>query len=172
MPQYPTIPNLERGRGNADIRHRFVFSALWQIGSGHRYDNAFARALLSGYELSTITQLQSGRPFSIAAGGDPNNDGNSRTDRAPLVGRNTFDGPGLATVDLRFTRDIALHERARLRLMVEAFNSLNRPNYLTILNSQYNYNATTRVFSPVAGFGTPTATLDPRIVQVAAKITF
>jgi outer membrane receptor protein involved in Fe transport len=172
MPQYPTIPNLERGRGNADIRHRFVFSGLWQMDYAKTLQNPVARALLSGYQLSTITQLQSGRPFSIAAGGDPNNDGNTRTDRAPLLGRNTYDGPGMATVDLRFTRDIAFHERARLRLMVEAFNAFNRPNFSAILNSQYNYNAATRVFTPVAGFGTPTATLDPRILQLAAKFTF
>jgi hypothetical protein len=56
--------------------------------------------------------------------------------------------------------------------MVEAFNAFNRPNFSSILNSQYNYNAATRVFTPVSGFGTPTATLDPRILQLAAKFTF
>jgi hypothetical protein len=56
--------------------------------------------------------------------------------------------------------------------MIEAFNVLNRANYSSILNSQYNYNATTRVFTPVAGLGTPTATFDPRILQLAAKFTF
>jgi hypothetical protein len=134
-----------------------VFSGLWNI---------------AGFELSTITQLQSGRPFSIVAGGDPTNEGNTRTDRPPYVGRNTYDGPGFASVDLRFARDIPIYERLRLRLMLEAFNALNRPNFSTILNSQVNYNATTRVFTPVAGFGSPTATFDPRILQIAAKITF
>jgi len=172
MPQYPTIPNLERGRANADIRHRFVFSGAWQIDYARSLQNPVLKAILSGYELSTITQLQSGRPFSVAVGGDPNNDGNTRTDRVPLLARNTYDGPGFASVDLRFARDIGIREHVRLRLMVEAFNAFNRPNYSTILNSQYNYNATTRIFTPVAGLGTPTATFDPRILQLAAKFSF
>lgn len=170
--EFTTIPNLERGRGNSDIRHRFVFAGLWQIDYAHGLQNRFARALLSGYELSTITQLQSGRPFTATVGGDPNNDGNTRTDRPPFVGRNTIDGPGFESVDVRFARDISIWERARLRLMVEAFNLLNHPNFSSILTSQYNYNATTRVFTPAAGFGSPTATFDPRIVQLAAKFTF
>lgn len=172
MPQYPTIPNLERGRANSDVRHRFVFSGLWQIDYAKSLRNGIARGLLSGYELSTIAQLQSGRPYSIAAGGDPTGDGNTRTDRAPFVGRNTFDGPGFAGVDVRFSRDIAIAERARLRLMFEAFNVLNHPNFSNILNSQYNYNSNTQIFTPVAGFGTPTATSDPRILQLAAKFLF
>jgi hypothetical protein len=172
MPQYPTIPNLDRGRANADIRHRFVFSGLWQIGYGHTYSNGMMRALLSGYELSTITQLQSGRPFSIGAGGDPNNDRNTGTDRVPFVGRNTYEGPGFAGVDVRFTRDISILERARLRLIFEAFNVLNHPNFLNIFTSQFNYNATTQVFTPVANFGQPSSTFDPRILQLAAKFTF
>jgi outer membrane receptor protein involved in Fe transport len=172
MPEYPTIPNLDRGRGNADIRHRFVFSGLWRIDYAKGLSNAVARGLLSGYEFSTITQLQSGRPFTISAGGDPNNDGNTRTDRPPYVGRNTIDGPGFESVDIRFTRDIGIRERARLRLMFEAFNLLNHPNFSSILTAQYNYNATTRVFSPAAGYLTPTATFDPRILQLAAKFTF
>ncbi len=171
-PQYTIYPNLERGRGNADIRHRFVFSGLWEISYARSLHNPFARALLSGYELSTITQAQSGRPYNVTAGGDPNNDGNTATDRPPFVGRNTIDGPGFASVDVRLTRDIAIRERARLRLMFEAFNLLNRANFSNILTAQYNYNAGTRVFTPAAGFLTPTATSDPRILQLAAKFTF
>lgn len=170
--QYTIYPNLERGRANADIRHRFVFAGLWEINYARSLQNRFARAVLSGYEFSTITQMQSGRPFSVTVGNDPNNDGNSRTDRPPYVGRNTIDGPGFQGVDVRFTRDIGIWERARLRLIFEAFNVLNRPNFSNILNAQYNYNATTRVFAPAAGYLTPTATLDPRILQLAAKFTF
>lgn len=170
--QYTLYPNLERGRANADIRHRFVFAGLWQIDYARGLQNRFARTLLSGYEFSTITQLQSGRPFSPAVGGDPNNDGNSRTDRPPYVGRNTIDGPGFQGVDVRFTRDISFWERARLRLMFEAFNTLNHPNFSSILTAQYNFNAKTNVFTPAAGFLSPTATFDPRILQLAAKLTF
>jgi len=167
------IPNAERGPGNADIRHRFVFSGIWDINYGASLKNGVMRALLRGYQLSTITTLQSGRPLTATVGSDPNNDGNSATDRFPGVGRNTITGPEFAQVDLRFTRDIALYkERASLKLMFEAFNLTNRANIATQNTSAFNFNATTRVFTPNAAFLSTTNTFDPRILQLAAKITF
>jgi hypothetical protein len=166
-------PNLERGRGNADITHRFVISAVWDINYANSLGNRAARAVLGGYQLSFISTMQSGRPFTAAVGSDVNNDGNTRTDRAPYVGRNTIGGPNFEQVDIRFSRDFALYkERAKLRLMFEGFNITNRANYNSILTTQYNFNTTTRVFSPAAGFLTPTTTFDPRILQLAAKVTF
>jgi len=134
-----------------------------------------ARAIFGGYQFSTLTTLQSGRFFSPTVGGnsDVNNDANTRNDRSPFVGRNTIEGPGFATVDVRFTKDIPLvKDRARLRLIFEAFNLLNHPNFSSILTTQYNFTSATRVFSPAAGFLSPTDTFDPRIMQLAAKITF
>ena len=32
VPQYTTFPKLERGRGNADVTHRFILSGVWDIG--------------------------------------------------------------------------------------------------------------------------------------------
>src|SRR5262249_46913890 len=166
-------PNAERGRGNADIRHRFVISGVWELDYAKSLQNRPMKALLSGYQFSIITSVQSGRPFTATVGGDPNNDGNTRTDRPPFVGRNTIDGPGFAAVDIRFTRDIRLYrERVGLRLIFEAFNLTNRANFSGITTSQYNFSATTKVFTPVSTFLAPTATSDPRILQLAAKITF
>jgi outer membrane receptor protein involved in Fe transport len=170
--QNTLAPNLERGRGNADIRHRFVFSGLWDINYAKSLDNAFARAAFSGYQFSTIASVQSGRPYTIGVGGDVNNDGNSSTDRPPYVGRNTLGGPNFAAVDIRFSRDIPVYEAARLRLMFEAFNLTNRANFSSIFTSQYNFNAGTRVFTPVSNFGTARFTFDPRILQLSAKFTF
>jgi outer membrane receptor protein involved in Fe transport len=166
-------PNLERGRGNADIRHRFVFSGIWDINYGNSLGNAAARALLGGYQLAMIASAQSGRPYNVVAGGDVNNDGNTRTDRPPYVGRNTITGPNFADVDLRVTRSIHLRqERLKLHLIFEGFNLTNRANFSSILNTQYNFNAAARVFTPVPTFRQPTTTFDPRILQLAAKITF
>mgnify|MGYP001263466343 CR=1 FL=1 len=92
---------------------------------------------------------------------------------APGVGRNTLNGPGLATVDARFTRDIRLYrERVGLKLIFEAFNLTNRANYNAVTVSQYNYNNATRVFTPNPAYLQRTSTFDPRILQLAAKITF
>ncbi len=169
VPQYTTVPGLDRGLGNSDVRHRFVFSGVWDI-------NYSKNIFLRGYQLSLINNVQSGRYFSSTIGGnsDVNNDGNTRTDRVPFEGRNIYKAPNFATVDFRFTRDIDLMKdsKARLRLIFEAFNLTNRANFTSFLTTPYNFNAATRVFTPVTTFRQMTDTADPRIIQVAAKITF
>src|SRR5262249_10883435 len=148
-------------------------SAVWDLNYANALSNRAARAVLGGYQLSLISTMQSGRPFTVTVGGDANNDGNTRTDRPSYVGRNTIGGPNFEQVDIRFSRDFALYkERAKLRLIFEGFNITNRANYNSILTTQYNFNATTRVFSPATGFLAPTTTFDPRILQLAAKVTF
>jgi len=93
-------PNLERGCGNADITHRFVFSAVWDINYAKSLQNPIARNLLRGYQFSLISVVQSGHPLTATVGGDPNGDTNTSTDRPPSVGRNTYTGPAFATADI------------------------------------------------------------------------
>ncbi len=173
-PQDQLNPNLERGRGNADVNHKFVFSGIWDIHYGRSLQNRVLRYLLSGYQLSLISTLQSGRPLTATIAGDPNGDGNTATDRPPAFGRNTITGPAFLGADTRITRDIALHsERVKLRLMFEAFNVTNRANFSALRLAPFNYNATTRVLTPTTDFLDKTGTTaDPRILQLAAKITF
>ncbi len=165
-------PNAQRGRANADIRHRFVFSGIWDINYGDKMKNAALRAVARGYQFGLIANVQSGRPLTISAGGDPNNDLNTSTDRAPGVGRNTLNGPSFETVDIRFTRDIRIHDRTSLKLIFEAFNVTNRANYSTITTSEYSFSNATFKFTPNSSYLARTATFDPRILQLAAKITF
>lgn len=166
-------PNLDRGPGEADVRHRFVFSAVWDLPYARSWSNPVLRALFSDYQLSGIISVQSGRFFSATVGGDPNNNGQVATDRPPMVGRNTIEGPGFASADVRLTREIALFgERLRLQLMGDAFNLTNRVNFSAFNRGQYNFNAATRTFTPVATFLQRTGTFEPRILQLAAKITF
>ena len=175
-------PNLDRGRGNSDVRHRFVLAGVWELNYAQSLGHPVARALLGGYQFSPIVNLQSGRFYSPTVGGnsDVQNDGNTRNDRSPFAGRNTFEAPGYAGYDLRFSRDVNLgSERAKLRLIFEAFNLFNRPNFgsinpgvASVITTQYNFNSTTRVFTPNATFRAVNDTFDARILQLAAKITF
>jgi outer membrane receptor protein involved in Fe transport len=178
-------PNADRALGNADVRHRFVLSGVWDLAYAKSISNRPIRAILSGFQLSPVVTLQSGRFLSPTLGGtsDILNDGNTRNDRPPNVGRNTFEAPGYASVDLRVNRDFALHrERVRLRMMFEAFNLFNRANFgninpsvSSIITTRYSYtgpNAATRVLTPNPTFGAPNDTFDPRILQLAAKISF
>jgi hypothetical protein len=167
----PLNPNADRGLGNADTRHRFVFSAVWDIPFLKSSSNAAAKYVLGGWQLSTIAQLQSGRPFSATVTGDPNNDGNLSTDRTPFVGRNTIIGKNFEQWDLRISRDFPLYgERLRLRLLGEAFNLTNRANFNAIQTNQYAFSAGR--FIPTTNFKTPTSNFDPRILQLATKIIF
>jgi outer membrane receptor protein involved in Fe transport len=170
--QFPTLPSMDRGHGNADINHRFVFAGVWDIAAGYHFGSTWARRVLGGWQLSTIAQLQSGRWYTATVSNDPNNDGNSSTDRAPGVGRNSSEGPNFLNADLRVSKDIGLWERAKLRFVFEGFNITNRANYTSLLTTQYVFNAGTRAYTTAAGFLTPTATADPRILQLAAKFTF
>jgi hypothetical protein len=77
------------------------------------------------------------------------------------LGRNTYFGPGFATVDLGLMKDFALSERVTTQFRFEAFNSLNRVNFNNPNTSQNNVN-----------FMRITSAQDPRILQFALRITF
>ena len=164
------LPGLDRGSGDADVRHRFIFAGVWDLSYARSLSNPALKALLRDYQVSIISNVQSGRWYSAQASGDPNNNSQTATDRPPGAGRNTIEGPGFAAVDARVSRDIAFSERAKLRLIFEAFNLTNRSNFSGFLRGQYTYNAATRVFTPVASFLQRNASADPRILQLAAKI--
>ena len=165
-------PNSDRGLGDTNIKHRFVGSGVWDLAYFNGKTGP-AKYILGGWQLSLIFQGQSGRPFNAGAPSALNNDGNSRNDRAPGFGRNTIIGPGFASLDLRVSKDIPLfRERLKMRLMGEAFNSLNRSNFSGLQTTPYSFAAATRVLTPQANFLTNTASFDPRILQIAARITF
>ena len=169
LTQDTLYPNLDRGNGDSDVRHRFVLSSVWDID----YGSGRTRRIFGGFQLAPIVSIQSGRFFSATVNNDPNNDGNLATDRPPYVGRNTIEGPGYASVDVRLSRDIPFSEAVRkFRIIAEAFNLTNRANFSVFNRGQYTFNATTRVFTPTTNFRVNTATFDPRVLQIAAKFIF
>ncbi|QOY89632.1 TonB-dependent receptor [Paludibaculum fermentans] len=168
-------PNNDRAAGDTNVKHRFVASGVWDLNYFQRYNNAFAHYILNGWQLSGIFNARSGQPYSATVGGnaDINRDGNTRNDRAPMTGRNIYTLPSVYTLDARVTKVVPLYkESVRLRLVGEAFNLANRANVANVNRTPFNYNSTTKVFSPVAIFGTASTAGDPRILQIAAKIEF
>ncbi|WP_162179820.1 TonB-dependent receptor [Bryobacter aggregatus] len=165
-------PNADRGLGDANIKHRFVGSGVWDIAYFNHLTGP-KKLVFGGWQLSVIFQAQSGRPFNATAPTDLNNDQNSRNDRAPGFGRNTIIGPNFASLDLRVSKDIPVfREKVRLRLMGEAFNALNRANFSGLQTSPYSFVAATRTLTPQTSYLSNTASFDPRILQIAARITF
>jgi hypothetical protein len=104
--------------------------------------------------------------------------GNARNDRAPGFARNSFRLPSQYSIDPRLTKDIGLFSGARLQLIAEAFNLLNRSNVTVVRNNLYAVTSTAGVPTKftlqdnVNPFGQPTSSFGPRILQFAAKVTF
>ena len=57
------------GRSDLDIRHRLVFSPVYEIGTVKK-DNAIASGFLSNWTFSGIMTLQSGFAYSALIAGD------------------------------------------------------------------------------------------------------
>lgn len=108
----------DHGPSGEDIRHRFVLVGVLQLPWE--------------FELSTLSQFESARPFTMSTPADSNGDGIVGNDRAVVNGVQTtldqFRGTPFYQVDLRISRNIALGERITLRPFAEFFNLFNRQN--------------------------------------------
>jgi hypothetical protein len=152
----------ERALSSFDQRHKFVAYASL-VGP-------------RGITLTPIVRGNSGRPFNLLVGSDLNQDLHSTTDRPPFAGRNTGRGPAFWTVDLRVMHPIRFGETARVELIGEAFNVLNRLNYKGVNNTvgvlapplDVRGRSDLRPSDPLAF----TSAFDPRQIQLGARLSF
>jgi hypothetical protein len=77
------------------------------------------------------------------------------------AGRNIIRGPGFKNVDFALSRTFRLSEKLGVQFRGEFFNALKHPNFGFP-------NAT----ADTTSFGKVTTALDPRQVQIAARVTF
>jgi hypothetical protein len=77
------------------------------------------------------------------------------------AGRDSLVGPGYATLDLMFSRQVSIGDHRQLSLRLEMFNALNRKN-LQLPDS----------FVDHVTFGQSLAAYAPRQIQLAARFTF
>jgi hypothetical protein len=91
------------------------------------------------------------------------------------LGRNTFRGPGYASVDFSLLKSFRMpwlsQDGARWEFRAEAFNIFNRVNLRSPGNSLGAYNASTGLWSS-ATFGRSTLAFDPRQIQLALRFAF
>jgi Carboxypeptidase regulatory-like domain/TonB dependent receptor len=98
------------GPSGEDVRHRFVLA-----GTAH---------FPAGFELTTLTQVESARPFTITTP-----DGGQRISVNGNPTRlDAFRGTPYIQADLRVSRPIKINERWQLYPFVEFFNLFNRNN--------------------------------------------
>ncbi len=127
LPQDSFNRAAERGAANFDVRHRFVYSAIWDLPIFSK-DN-----FLGGWQLAGIGTFQTGQPYSVLFCCDLNQDGNP-TDRfnprtQTYDPRNTYRAPGIATVDLAVNKHFAFSDRHKLEFRSEFFNLFNRKHF-------------------------------------------
>ena len=136
----------EWSRADFDRRHRFDWFGTARVGDWFR--------------VGVSLELESGRPYTLTTGRDDNGDGIAR-DRPAGVRRNSENGPGQATLDIRWSRDFTLGGEREFTIAADAFNVLNRVNY-----SGYVGNLS----SPF--FGRPVSARSARRMQLSARFQF
>jgi hypothetical protein len=98
------------GPSGEDVRHRFVFAGTFHIPGG--------------FELTTLVQAESARPFTITTA--------DNKDRVSVNGIKTsldqFRGTPYVQADLRVTRPFKIRERWAVMPFIEFFNLFNRNN--------------------------------------------
>jgi len=98
------------GPSGEDVRHRFVLAGTVYIPGG--------------FELTTLTQAESARPFTITTA-DNSNRISVNGVKTPL---DAFRGTAYIQMDLRVSRPIKFGERWEVRPFAEFFNVFNRNN--------------------------------------------
>jgi Carboxypeptidase regulatory-like domain/TonB-dependent Receptor Plug Domain len=189
-----TVTNLNAGKGPSgfDVRHRFVFSGVYELPFGPgkpMLDEGVMGMIFGGWQLSGIATFQGGRPFNVnlqtgvnnGAPSWPNRIGSGELDDpdralwfdptafvAPPantygdVGRGVLYSPGQKNIDASLTRRFGFVGDSNLMVRLDAFNLTNTP-YFGFPNSA--------IGSPTVGQIT-TLNGDNRILQLALKLDF
>lgn len=139
----------EWSRAEFDERHRFNLLGAIEAGDW--------------FNLGLTLILTSGRPYSLMTGRDDNHD-TLANDRPARAQRNSLQGPGAATFDVRWSKEFALKktkEGPAMTIGVDAFNALNRTNYASFIGN---------LSSPF--FGLPVAARPARRMQLTFGFAF
>jgi hypothetical protein len=189
-----TVTDLDAGHGPSgfDVRHRLVFSGVWELPFGPgkpMLTEGVMGMIFGGWQLSSIATFQGGRPFNVnlntgvnnGAPSWPNRIGDGELDnpdralwfdptafQAPTantygdVGRGILYSPGQKNIDVSLTRRFGFVGRSNLMVRLDAFNLTNTP-YFGFPNAN--------IGSPTVGQIT-TLNGDNRILQLALKLDF
>jgi hypothetical protein len=170
QPSDPYDREAEFSASAEHVRHRFTLTGVWTLPGPGGARSPWLRSLLSDWVLATAWRLRSGVPQNVTVGSDVNGDGNSATDRPIVEGRqlarNSFTGPDERVIDLRLSKRLATGGRTAVLVIAEAFNLLNRANYIGV-NTTWGTQST-----PRSTFGQFTSAGNPREIQVGIKFQF
>ena len=195
---WPLSDRVNRGEGTnqaPNIPQNFIASLIYQLpfGRDQRWLSTAARPVelvLGGWQLSTISKLQSGSPLTFNAAFD--NLGSGVTNRAnvtcPTVrtlgsvsewfdtscfaqpgplqlgnsGSGKVHGPGYYDADVSLSKSETIHDRMKVTVQADAFNVSNTPHY-----SNPDTNLADSNFGQIGGTNG-----SPRQLQLGAHFTF
>lgn len=177
-----------RGLSSFDRRHMLITSYVWELPFGKNLTGA-ARKLLFGWQISGITNFQSGNPLTIGITGDragtgaggqrPNIVGTLERPKelrqwfttsafaVPALGtfgnagRSLVLGPGISNWDISFSKRTAIREGMDLQFRAEFFNLFNHPQWSGVGTTV-----------GAGTFGQVTSARDPRIGQLGLRLLF
>jgi outer membrane receptor protein involved in Fe transport len=116
------------------------------------------------FKFGVLFSANSAHPYSMTTGRDDNRDGLA-SDRPPGIPRNSLEGTGAATLDMRWSREWPLHpgrkEGLGLETGVDAFNLLNRVNYTSFVGNLSS-----------SFFGLPVSAAPARRMQLSLTVRF
>jgi len=162
LPEGPDI-SAQRAISRQSVPHRFTLAFVSQIPQ--------SAPVLGDFKFSSLLTAQSGRFYNVFAGSDANGDGNPLSDRPGALGRNTLEGPGFASFDLRIARQFRFNERVSAEFSADFFNLFNRVN-VTDLNTVYGGIDLSVAPNPILGFNTPRDAANPFQFQYGVKLRF
>ena len=106
LPQDSFDLKAEHGDANFDVRHRLAGSLIWDVPFYQHSHNGAGR-LLSGWQLASMFQAQTGQPFTLGVPFDANLDGNLTDRPSTTDGLIFFKGHGSRRIALAAGRDAA-----------------------------------------------------------------
>jgi hypothetical protein len=195
---WPLDDKVNRGVGTSqapDVPQSFIASLVYQLpfGRGQRWLSSASRPaelVVGGWQLSTITVLQSGQPLRIKAAFDVLGSGVTNSANVTCASVKTFGsvnkwfdtscfttpgplqlgnsgfgkvrGPGYFNADLSLSKSESIREKMKLILQVDAFNLSNTPHY-----SNPDTNLADSNFGKIGGTNGI-----PRQIQLGVHVTF
>jgi Carboxypeptidase regulatory-like domain len=187
----PFNPKFDYGPSDLDQQNVFVASYIYKIPFGSSLSNGFARQALGGWQISGVTNMKSGMPFTPTLGFDNLGLGGGVTARPDLVkplsysrtrlawfgtdsyatpaplsfgdsARNSIRLPGRDVWNLALFKTFALnHEGMNIQFRADSYNTFNHTQFQ---NVDGGFNDAT--------FGQVTSTWDPRVLQLSLRFGF
>jgi Carboxypeptidase regulatory-like domain/TonB-dependent Receptor Plug Domain len=198
---------LDRKRDRAvagfDRTHVFSLDYIFRVPDfGKKLgDNPVSNTVFNGWQVTGVTRVWSGLPFSVTTNGnpgtlgggpranylggeilvkdyarrlwfDPTVFGRPKDGELGNTGRNFLRGPGFTNFDLSLFKDFRFTERVKLQYRAEFFNIFNNLQWFGVNSGIGNVaNPDSRVTDP-GTFGQLVSTRDSRKIQMALKLTF